>query len=152
MRLIRLYVAISCLWIQFQHWVRLFLYCCKKKDHTGLWVHNLYRILLHWLQKGINPTRKFSKSSPLNNFKLNYDFCGRIGHTKGKCNKPYGYPLGYKLYKGPNQSSSSQAFANQAFVVSSTPQIFPFMAELCQQILVLINAQPRSNLICNPSS
>ena len=59
-----------------------------------------------------------------------------MDHTKEKCYKLHRYHLGYKLYKGP--TSSSQAFAIQVSIISSTPQTFSFLLEQCEQILLLI--------------
>lgn len=66
-------------------------------------------------------------------------FCRRIGHTKEKCYKLHGYPLGHKLYKGPNQFTLSHTLVNQIFASSTMMQSYPFTPEQCQQILALIN-------------
>ncbi|XP_024021425.1 uncharacterized protein LOC21412662 [Morus notabilis] len=76
------------------------------------------------------------------------------GHTKEKCYKLHGFPLGHKLYKErpttapANQASGNQATANQvsAALPTNNLQTFPFTSEQCQQILALINSQPMSLL------
>ena len=91
-----------------------------------------------------NASGKFPRQNTSNYNKPTCDFCGYVGHVKEKCYKLYGYPPGHKLYKGQNQPDANQASMNSPVLQASS-----FTPKQYQQILALINTQPRSNLISN---
>ena len=101
--------------------------------------------------KGNNWPGKFPRQNTPNGPKPSCDYCGKVGYIKEKGYKLHGYLPSHKFYKGPNQSTPGQASANQCSL-NLVESAFPFTPEQCQQILALLNNQPRSNLVGNGAS